>query len=111
MFEFIKWLLLVALMAGIGDAAMNLEKFDAELFHSCATTVIALVDLLLVVIIGLITVCTVPSGNFPQEISDGVTIIIIVEFIYMLFVYGKVIPGYTNSDIVIPKNKETIKID
>ena len=39
------------------------------------------------------------------------TVSIIVEFIYMLFVYGKVIPGYMDSGKVVLKTKETIKIN
>lgn len=51
------------------------------------------------------------SQDFPQGISSTMTIAIIVEFDYLLFVYCKVIPGYTNSGKAIPKTKDTIKID
>lgn len=113
MFEIIKWLLLVALMLGIGNASMYLEEVDYGSFHQQVTCGIAVLDCMAVFIIGLITFCTVAmsSDGLPHELSNVLTIIIIVEFIYLLFVYGKVIPSYMDSGKVVPKNKETIKIN
>ena len=41
------------------------------------------------------------------------TVSIIAEFMYLLFVYGKVIPGYKGliAERSTNKTKETIKID
>lgn len=41
------------------------------------------------------------------------TVSIIVEFVYMLFIYGKVIPGCEGLIVArsTDKTKETIKID
>ena len=109
MFEFIKWLLLVALMAGTVKAANDLDEFDSESVYSWITQGIAFVNICLVVITGLFVF--IESDSFPQGISSVMSIAISVEFVYLLFVYGKVIPGYMNSGNVIPKNKETIKIN
>lgn len=111
MFEIIKWCLLVALMLGIGNASMYLEEVDYESLHQRVTCGIAVLDCMAVFIVGLITTLTLPSNDFPHELSNVMTIAIIVEFVYMLFVYGKVIPSYMSSGKVVTKNKEAIKIN
>jgi hypothetical protein len=112
MFEIIKLCLLVALMLGIGNASMYLEEVDYCSFHQQVTCAIAVLDFFMVMIPGLIlAIITLSSNEFPQGFSNVMTLVIIVEFIYLLFVYGKVIPRYIDSGQVVPKNKETIKIN
>lgn len=109
MFEFIKWLLLIALMVGNVKASDDLDTFNSESLYSWTAAVIAFVDFFVVIITGLLIF--IASDNFPREISDAMTINIIAEFAYLLFIYCKVIPDYTNSGKVIPKTKKTIKIN
>lgn len=112
MFEIIKLCLLVALMFGMLKASYNLCELDMESPHAWTTASIATIDFFMVIIPGLIlAIITLSSNEFPQGFSNVMTLVIIVEFIYLLFVYGKVIPGYMDSDKVVPKNKETIKIN
>lgn len=68
------------------------------------------VNFFLILSTGLTFAFTLAS-NFPQWLSNVMTAVIIVEFVYMLFIYGKVIPGYLSSGEVVPKTKDTIKID
>lgn len=111
MFEIIKLCLLVALMFGMLKASYNLCELDIESAHAWTTVNIATIDFFMVIIPGLIlAIITLSSNEFPQGFSNVMTIVIIVEFIYLLFVYGKVIPRYMDSGKVVPKNKETIKI-
>lgn len=116
MFEIIKLCLLVALMFGMLEASYNLCELDMESSHAWTTasiaTSIATIDFFMVIIPGLIlAIITLSSNEFPQGFSNVMTLVIIIEFIYLLFVYGKVIPRYMDSGKVIPKNKETIKIN
>lgn len=112
MFEIIKLCLLAALMLSIVNASMYLEEVDYCSFHQQVTCCIAVLDFFMVMIPGLIlAIITLSSNEFPQGFSNVMTIAIIVEFIYLLFVYGKVIPRYMDSGKVVPKNKETIKIN
>ena len=112
MFEIIKLCLLVALMLSIGNASMYLEEVDYCSFHQQVTCCIAVLDFFMVMIPGLIlAIITLSSNKFPQGFSNVMTAVIIVEFVYMLFVYGKVIPDYLSSGEVVPKTKDTIKID
>lgn len=109
MFEFIKWLLLIAVTAGTAKATDDLDKLDGESVYSWIAAGIAFIDMFVVIITGIFVF--IASGNFPQDISVMMTIAIVIEFAYMLFIYGKVIPGYTNSGKAIPKTKDTIKIN
>lgn len=112
MFEIIKLCLLVALMFGMVNASYNLCELDDESLYAWITLSIACIDFFMVMIPGLIlAIITLSSNEFPQGFSKVMTIAIIVEFIYMLFVYGKVIPRYMDSGKEVPKNKETIKIN
>lgn len=110
MFEVIKWLLLVVLMCIAGKTAHDLEFKTKDVLHSNILCLITVANFFLIFVTGMTLAFTLLSG-FPQWLSNIITAIIIVEFVYMLFVHGKVIPGYTNSDKVVLKNKETIKIN
>lgn len=110
MFEVIKWLLLVVLMCIAAKTSNDLDDMTKDILHMNITCFVFVVNFFLILGTGLTFAFTLAS-NFPQWLSNVMTAVIIVEFVYMLFVYGKVIPGYTNSGKVIPKNKETIKIN
>lgn len=111
MFEFIKWLLLVALMAGTAKTSDYLDTLNPESLYSWTAAGIAFIDFFVVMVTGVFVFGMFGSQDFPQGISSTMTIAIIVEFDYLLFVYCKVIPGYTNSGKAIPKTKDTIKIN
>lgn len=112
MFEFIKLIMLIALMVCMAKVSDDLTALDDDSLHSWITAGIAIIDFFMIIIPGLIlAIITLSSNGFPQGLSNVMTIAIIVEFIYLLFVYGKVIPSYMDSGKVVPKNKETIKIN
>ena len=113
MFELTKLFMLAALMICMVRASDNLTELDNDSLHSWVTAGVAFIDFFVVLITGLILVITASSNDFPQEFSVIMTIAITVEFVYMLFVYGKVIPDYEGSKVTHPinKNKEIIKID
>lgn len=112
MFEFTKLIMLSALMVCMAKVSDDLTALDDDSLHSWITAGIAIIDFFMVIIPGLIlAIITLPSNEFPQEFSITITVFIVVEFVYMLFVYGKVIPGYMSSGKVVPRNKEVIKID
>lgn len=110
MFEVIKWLLLVVLMCIAAKTSNDLDDMTKDILHMNITCFVFVVNFFLIHGTGLTFAFTLAS-NFPQWLSNVMTAVIIVEFVYMLFIYGKVIPGYMNSGKVIPKNKETIKIN
>lgn len=111
MFEIIKLIMLSALMVCMARVSDNLTALDDDSLHSWITAGIAIIDFIMVIITGIVAVATLSSNEFPQEFSSTMTVFIVVEFIYLLFVYGKVIPRYMDSSKVVPKNKETIKIN
>lgn len=111
MFEFIKWLLLITLMVGNVKTSDYLDTFNPESLYSWTAASIAFIDFFVLMVTGLFVFGMFGSQDFPQGISVTMTIAIIVEFAYLLFVYCKVIPAYTNSCKVIPKAKDTIKIN
>lgn len=111
MLEFTKLIMLITLMACMAKVSDDLTTLDDESLHAWITAGIAFIDFFMVIITGLVALATLSSNDFPQEFSITMTVFIVVEFVYMLFVYGKVIPGYMKSGKVIQKNKEVIKID
>lgn len=111
MFEFIKWLLLIGLYVHMLKAFNNLEELDEDSLYSWVTGCIAFIDFFILIIIGIFSIYTLLSNDFPQELSISMTVAIAVEFIYLLFIYGKVIPSYANSSKAVPKNKKTIKLN
>ena len=94
MFEVIKWLLLVALMCIAAKTSNDLDDMTKDVLH-----------------INITCFAFTLASNFPQWLSNVMTAVIIVEFVYMLFIHGKVIPSYANSDKIVLKTKDTIKID
>ena len=110
MFEVIKWLLLVALMCIAAKTSNDLDDMTKDVLHINITCFAFIVNFFLILGTGLTFAFTLAS-NFPQWLSNVMTAVIIVECVYMLFIYGKAIPGYANSDKIVLKNKETIKID
>ena len=106
----IKWLLLVALTCITVKTLNDLDSMTNDALHTNISCLIVVFDFFLILGTGMTFAFTLVS-NFPQWLSGIMTVVIIVEFIYMLFVYGKIIPGYLNSDEVVPKTKETIKIN
>ena len=110
MFEVIKWLLLVVLMCIAAKTSNDLDDMTKDVLHMNITGFVAVVNFFLIPSTGLTFAFTLAS-NFPQWLSNVMTAVIIVEFVYMLFIYGKVIPGYLSSGEVVPKTKDTIKID
>ena len=110
MFEVIKWLLLVVLMCIAAKTSNDLDDMTKDVLHMNITCFVVVVNFFLIIGTGLTFAFTLVS-NFPQWLSNVMTAVIIVEFVYMLFIYGKVIPGYLSSGEVVPKTKDTIKID
>ena len=110
MFEVIKWLLLVVLMCIAAKTSNDLDDMTKDVLHMNITCFVVVVNFFLILSTGLTFAFTLAS-NFPQWLSNVMTAVIIVEFVYMLFIYGKVIPDYLNSGEVVPKTKDTIKID
>lgn len=110
MFEVIKWLLLVVLMCIAAKTSNDLDDMTKDVLHMNITCFVVVVNFFLILGTGLTFAFTLAS-NFPQWLSNAMTAAIIVEFVYMLFIYGKVIPGYLSSGEVVPKTKDTIKID
>ena len=110
MFEVIKWLLLSVLTVITGKTSNDLDDMTKDVVHMNITCIVVVVNFFLILGTGLTFAFTLAS-NFPQWLSNVITVVIIIEFVYVLFVYGKVIPGYTSSGEVVPKIKDTIKID
>lgn len=110
MFEVIKWLLLVVLLIVAGISSNDLDDMTNDALHMNILYLIVVFNVFLIINTGLTFAVTLVS-NFPQWMSNVMTIVVIAEFIYILFIYGKVIPGYLNSEEIVPKTKETIKID
>lgn len=118
MFEIIKWFMLIALLIAMAKASETLEVLETlgllarDALHDNILVLSALFNFFSLIITGLVFVLTLSSG-FPVVFSNVMTIVIIVEFIYLLFVYGKLIPGYKGliAERSTNKTKETIKID
>ena len=110
MFEVIKWLLLVVLMCIAAKTSNDLDDMTKNALHINISLCIAGFTFYLILGTGLTFAFTLAS-NFPRWLSNVMTVVIVIEFAYLLFVYCKVIPGYTSSSKVIPRTKETIKIN
>lgn len=118
MFEIIKWFMLIALLIAMAKASETLETLEtlglltSDVLHDNILVLSALFNFFLLIITGLVFVLTLSSG-FPPVFSNIMTVSISVEFIYLLFVYGKLIPGYKGLIAERSTNtaKETIKID
>lgn len=118
MFEIIKWFMLIALLIAMAKALETLETLEtlglltSDVLHDNILVLSALFNFFLLIITGLVFVLTLSSG-FPLVFSNIMTVSIIVEFIYLLFVYGKLIPVYKGliAERSTNKTKETIKID
>lgn len=118
MFEIIKWFMLLALLIAMAKALETLETLEtlglltSDVLHDNILVLSALFNFFLLIITGLVFVLTLSSG-FPPVFSNIMTVSISVEFIYLLFVYGKLIPGYKGLIAERSTNtaKETIKID
>ena len=118
MFEIIKWFMLLALLIAMAKASETLETLEnlglltSDVLYDNILVLSALFNFFLLIITGLVFVLTLSSG-FPLVFSNIMTVIISVEFIYLLFVYGKLIPGYKGLIAERSTNtaKETIKID
>lgn len=110
MFEIIKLIMLSALMVCMARVSDDLTALDDDSLHAWITAGIAIIDFIMVIITVIVAVAILSSNEFPQEFSITMTVGIVVEFVYMLFAYGKVIPGYMYSGKVVPKTKETIKL-
>lgn len=115
MFEVIKWFMLLALLIAMAKASEPLETLGlltSDVLHDNILVLSALFNFFLLIITGLVFVLTLSSG-FPSVLSNIMTVSIIAEFIYLLFVYGKVIPGYKGLMVArsTNKTKETIKIN
>lgn len=118
MFEIIKWFMLFALLIAMAKASETLEVLETlgllarDALHDNILVLSALFNFFLLIITGLVFVLTLSSG-FPLVFSNIMTVSIIVEFIYLLFVYGKLIPGYKGliAERSTNKTKATIKID
>lgn len=118
MFEIIKWFMLIALLIAMAKASETLETLEnlglltSDVLYDNILVLSALFNFFLLIITGLVFVLTLSSG-FPSVFSNIMTVIIIVEFMYLLFVYGKVIPGYKGLIVArsTNKTKETIKIN
>ncbi len=118
MFEIIKWFMLIALLIAMAKASETLETLEnlglltSDVLYDNILVLSALFNFFLLIITGLVFVLTLSSG-FPLVFSNVMTVSIIVEFVYMLFVYGKVIPNC--EDLIVArstdKTKETIKIN
>lgn len=115
MFEIIKWFMLIALLIAMAKASETLETLGlltSDVLYDNILVLSALFNFFSLIITGLVFVLTLSSG-FPVVFSNIMTVSIIVEFIYLLFVYGKLIPGYKGliAERSTNKTKETIKID
>ena len=118
MFEIIKWFMLLVLLIAMAKASETLETLEtlglltSDVLHDNILVLSALFNFFLLIITGLVFVLTLSSG-FPSVFSNIMTVSIIVEFIYLLFVYGKLIPGYKGliAERSTNKTKATIKID
>ena len=118
MFEIIKWFILIALLIAMAKASETLETLEtlglltSDVLHDNILVLSALFNFFSLIITGLVFVLTLSSG-FPVVFSNIMTVSIIVEFVYLLFIYGKVIPGYKGliAERSANKTKETIKID
>ena len=118
MFEIIKWLMLIALLIAMAKALETFETMEtlglltSEVLHNNILVLSAFFNFFLLIITGPVFVLTLSSG-FPLVFSNIMTVSIIVEFVYMLFVYGKVIPACEGLIAERPTNKtkETIKIN
>ena len=118
MFEIIKWFMLIALLIAMAKASETLETLEtlglltSDVLYDNILVLSALFNFFALVITGLVFVLTLSSG-FPVVFSNVMTVSIIAEFIYLLFVYGKVIPDYKSLIAArsTNKTKETIKID
>lgn len=90
----------------------NLGLLTSDVLYDNILVLSALFNFFLLIITGLVFVLTLSSG-FPPVFSNIMTVSISVEFIYLLFVYGKLIPGYKGLIAERSTNtaKETIKID
>lgn len=117
MFEFIKCLLLGALII----FAIKFDDYPSSRLSKLHLTLvefsILLNTLLIIGAVLLFALILYVSGNFPQAISDLMTVIIVVEFVYMSFLHGKMIRKYVVRKKTLPKPiikkiiKKTIKID
>ena len=118
MFEVIKWFILIALLIAMAKASETLETLEtlglltSDVLYDNILVLSAVFNFFSLIITGLVFVLTLSSG-FPSVFSNIMTVSIIVEFIYLLFVYGKLIPGYKGLIAERSTNtaKETIKID
>ena len=118
MFEIIKWFMLLALLIAMAKALETLETLEtlglltSDVLHDSILVLSALFNFFLLIITGFVFVLTLSSG-FPPVFSNIMTVSISIEFIYLLFVYGKLIPGYKGLIAERSTNtaKETIKID
>lgn len=118
MFEIIKWFMLLALLIAMAKPSETLETLEnlglltSDVLYDNILVLSALFNFFLLIITGLVFVLTLSSG-FPPVFSNIMTVSISVEFIYLLFVYGKLIPGYKGLIAERSTNtaKETIKID
>lgn len=118
MFEIIKWFMLLALLIAMAKASetletlKNLRLLTSDVLYDNILVLSALFNFFSSIITGVVFVLTLSSG-FPSVFSNIMTVSIIVEFIYLLFVYGKLIPGYKGLIAERSTNtaKETIKID
>lgn len=118
MFEIIKWFMLLALLIAMAKASETLETLEnlglltSDVLYDNILVLSALFNFFSLIITGLVFVLTLSSG-FPPVFSNIMTVSISVEFIYLLFVYGKLIPGYKGLIAERSTNtaKETIKID
>lgn len=112
MFEVIKWFILIALLIAMAKASETLEFLTSDVLHDNILVLSALFNFFALIITGLVFVLTLSSG-FPLVFSNIMTVSIIVEFMYLLFIYGKVITdrkGIITARLT-NKTKETIKID
>lgn len=118
MFEIIKWFMLIALLIAMAKASETLETLEnlglltSDVLYDNILVLSALFNFFLLIITGPVFVLTLSSG-FPPVFSNAMTVSIIVEFVYMLFVYGKVIPACEGliAERSTNKTKETIKIN
>lgn len=118
MFEIIKWFILIALLIAMAKASETFQKLEtlglltSDVLYDNILVLSALFNFFSLIITGLVFVLTLSSG-FPSVFSNLMTVSIIVEFVYLLFIYGKVIPGYKGliAERSTNKTKETIKID
>lgn len=118
MFEIIKWFMLLALLIAMARASETFQKLEtlglltSDVLYDNILVLSVLFNFFSLIITGLVFVLTLSSG-FPSVFSNIMTASIIVEFVYLLFIYGKVIPGYKGliAERSTNKTKETIKID